>query len=161
MAYACMYTVRVDSRSGNFCATQYFRILISCTSNTDIYTLQEKGFAFTIQGTQKVLFGTLAAVSADNLGSLALGGFKESCTAYRCCRHCMATRDMMSSKVCRPCHVLCNVQFRYSNHFVYMYMQFREEFELRTKAAHITHCDEISSGRADASRDYGVHRDSF
>ena len=35
----CMYIVRVDSRSGNFCAMQYFRILISCTSNTDIYTL--------------------------------------------------------------------------------------------------------------------------
>ena len=32
---------------------------------------------------------------------------------------------------------------------------------MRTKAAHITHCDEISSGRADASRDYGVNRDSI
>ena len=31
--------------------------------------------------------------SADNLGSLALGGFKESCTAIRMCRHCMTTKD--------------------------------------------------------------------
>lgn len=29
----------------------------------------------------------------DNLGSLELGGFKESCgSAYRTCRHCMATQ---------------------------------------------------------------------
>ena len=29
-----------------------------------------------------MLFGTLAAISADNLGSLALGGFKESCIQH-------------------------------------------------------------------------------
>lgn len=44
-------------------------------------------------------YGTLAVVSADNLGSLALGGFKESCTAYRCCRHCMATQETAKTQV--------------------------------------------------------------
>jgi len=46
-----------------------------------------------------VLYGTLAIVSADNLGSLALGGFKESCSANKMCRHCMATKDEAQRKV--------------------------------------------------------------
>lgn len=43
--------------------------------------------------------GTLAVVSGDNIGSCALGGFKESCSAYRMCRHCMATQDNFRSLV--------------------------------------------------------------
>lgn len=38
-------------------------------------------------------------MSADNLGSLALGGFKESCTATRMCRHCMATNENFKEHV--------------------------------------------------------------
>ena len=55
-----------------------------------------------IKGEEKLYFGALCAVSADNLASLAslaLGGFKESCTAYRMCRQCMATRDSAKTKV--------------------------------------------------------------
>ncbi len=47
----------------------------------------------------KKYHGTLCAVSADNLASLAMGGFKESCSAFRLCRHCMATRDAALSLV--------------------------------------------------------------
>lgn len=39
-------------------------------------------------------------ISADNLGSLLLGGFKESCSALRMCRHCMATKEDTQIKVC-------------------------------------------------------------
>ncbi len=39
-----------------------------------------------VRGVSQVYYGALAVVSADNLGSLALGGFKESCTASRCSR---------------------------------------------------------------------------
>lgn len=46
---------------------------------------------FEINGKMEKFYGTLAVISADNLGSL--GGFKESCSAYRCCRHCMATQE--------------------------------------------------------------------
>ena len=52
-----------------------------------------------IRGKLKVMFGTVALVSADNLGSLLLGGFKESCTAYRMCRHCMCTKDEYANQV--------------------------------------------------------------
>jgi len=49
------------------------------------------------------MYGTLAIVSADNLGSLALGGFKESCTALKMCRHCMAERKDAQTKVSSKC----------------------------------------------------------
>ena len=39
-------------------------------------------------------------ISADNLGSLLVGGFKESCSALRMCRHCMATKEDTQIKVC-------------------------------------------------------------
>ena len=45
-----------------------------------------------VHGQSEVIKGTLAVVSADNLGSLLLGGFKESCTSFRMCRHCMSTK---------------------------------------------------------------------
>ena len=55
---------------------------------------------FVIQGTPKIMYGTIAVVSADNLGSLALGGFKESCSSLKMCRHCMSTKDESHSQVC-------------------------------------------------------------
>ena len=60
---------------------------------------QEQGHSFTIGDVSRVIHGTLVAVSADNLGSCALGGFKEGSTAYRGCRHCMATVPEMRTKV--------------------------------------------------------------
>ena len=42
---------------------------------------QESGYTFHIRGGTKLVYGTVAAVSADNLASNALGGFKESCSA--------------------------------------------------------------------------------
>ena len=46
-----------------------------------------------VWGTSKIVYGTLGIISVDNLGSLALGGFKESCSALRMCRYCMSTKD--------------------------------------------------------------------
>ena len=65
-----------------------------------INTLQEEGVKM-IFGQTKTIYGTIAVVSADNLGSLALGGFKESCSAARMCRHCMTTKEDSQTKVCR------------------------------------------------------------
>ena len=52
-----------------------------------------------MDGVSRVFHGTVAAVSADNLGALALGGFKESCSAYRCCRQCLATHETATTEV--------------------------------------------------------------
>ena len=46
----------------------------------------------TVHGNKEQIYGTVAVVSADNLGSLALGGFKESCSALKMCRHCLTTK---------------------------------------------------------------------
>lgn len=61
--------------------------------------IQENGVEFLIHGKPKVMFGTVALVSADNLGSLLLGRFKESCSAYRMCRHCLCTKDESTTQV--------------------------------------------------------------
>jgi hypothetical protein len=54
---------------------------------------------FKVKGERRTMFGTVCTVLADNLGSQALGGFKESCSAYRMCRQCMATHDTATAKV--------------------------------------------------------------
>ena len=51
--------------------------------------LQEKGVEIEINGSKITVYGALATVCADNLGSCALGGFKEGSTAYRFCRQCL------------------------------------------------------------------------
>ena len=43
--------------------------------------------------------GTVTIISADNPASACLGGFKQSATAFRYCRHCMGTHDEIQSKV--------------------------------------------------------------
>ena len=65
-----------------------------------ILLAQEQGVEFIIHGVPKMMYGgTLAIVSGDNLGSLALGGFKESCSALKICRHCVATKDESQKQV--------------------------------------------------------------
>lgn len=40
---------------------------------------------------EKKFFGSIVTVPADNLGSHAIGGFKEGFSALRPCRQCMAS----------------------------------------------------------------------
>ena len=41
----------------------------------------------------------MSIVSADNPASSSLGGFKESVSAFRYCRHCTGTEDDIQTKV--------------------------------------------------------------
>ena len=43
--------------------------------------------------------GTVATVPADNLGSHAVGGFKEGGSALRPCRHCWGSSTEIKEKV--------------------------------------------------------------
>jgi len=43
--------------------------------------------------------GTVTIVSADNPASASLGGFKQSASAFRFCRHCTGTMEDIQSKV--------------------------------------------------------------
>lgn len=45
--------------------------------------------------------GTITYVSGDNLGSQAVGGFKEGSGANLKCRHCMGETDGIKCKVCK------------------------------------------------------------
>ena len=49
-------------------------------------------------GKQK-MFGSLAIVIADNPASSAIGGFKESSSAYRLCWHCLGTAEEIKTHV--------------------------------------------------------------
>lgn len=62
--------------------------------------IQEEGIQIDINGILHTFYGTISTVSADNLGSCALGGFKEGSTAYRFCRHCLITIDKLRETVC-------------------------------------------------------------
>lgn len=59
---------------------------------------QESGCTFQMSG-PKTIYGTIAVVSADNLASNALGGFKEGFTALRHCRQCMGTYEECKREV--------------------------------------------------------------
>ena len=52
-----------------------------------------------INGIEEQFCGTLVTVSADNLASQLVGGYKSLASATRKCRFCMAVSDDMSSKV--------------------------------------------------------------
>lgn len=50
-----------------------------------------------MSGSPRLFYGTLCVVSADNPASCALGGFKESTSAFLPCRQCLATKDEIKS----------------------------------------------------------------
>ena len=102
--------------------------------------LQEIGYTFNVQGVPKHLFGTLCLASADNLGSCALGGFKEGSTAHLGCRHCMTTPIEMKTQFKESC------------------------FELRTPDSHTEQCTTLNSrmgpSRAAYSKETGINHES-
>ena len=67
---------------------------------------------FNVGGQQMKFRGTISIVSADNPASALLGGFKQSGSAFRPCRHCMGVDVDIQTKVVM--HVRVNG---------YMYMQ--------------------------------------
>ena len=58
-----------------------------------------QGVQLNVGDTIKTVYGTLIAVSGDNIGSQLLGGFKQLASAMRQCRWCMATKDDVNTKV--------------------------------------------------------------
>ena len=54
---------------------------------------------FIMDKEERHLRGTLAYVSADNLGAQYLGGFKQESQSHRKCRECMGINDQIQSMV--------------------------------------------------------------
>ena len=63
------------------------------------FFIREEGYTFNVNGVSELYFGTVAAVSADNLGQCSIGGFKEGSTAYRGCRQCLVKSNELQIKV--------------------------------------------------------------
>ena len=60
---------------------------------------QESGYIFKVGDSEKLVYGTICVVSADNPASNLLGGFKESAAANKLCRQCKTTADQAKSRV--------------------------------------------------------------
>ena len=70
--------------------------------------MQEAGHTFIVNGYPCTYYGSLGLVSADNPASCAMGGFKESSSAYRHCRHCLGTKTEIKIEV-YYIYTLCSV----------------------------------------------------
>ncbi len=75
------------------------RLLLHAYFKIELNSAKEEGVEFNIQENSKIVYGILSIVSADNLGSLAVGGFKESRSSLKMCRHCMATKAESQKQV--------------------------------------------------------------
>ena len=100
-------------------------------------------------------------MSADNPASAALGGFKESASAFRFCRHCLGTDTDIQTKV--------NTSGYYTFHVPkVIFVQFIDsDFTIRGQSAHSAHCDLLEredlsvADRQHYSTVYGVNRRSL
>ena len=63
------------------------------------FFFKENGVTFVLNDGPCHLYGTVTIVSGDNPASAALGGFKQSASAFRYCRHCLGTEIDIQSKV--------------------------------------------------------------
>ena len=72
-----------------------------------IFIFKESGVSIALNDSTHFFQGTVTIVSGDNPASAALGGFKQSASAFRFCRHCLGTENDIQSKVC---FILC-IQF--------------------------------------------------
>ena len=79
--------------------------------------LQENGVPFIVNKVTHHFRGTISIVSADNPASAALGGFKQSASAFRFCRHCLGSEGDTQSKV-----IIRIRTFNYPITHMYMYM---------------------------------------
>ena len=79
-----------------YCAVLVPQLYIVCAW---FYSSLYQGVTFdTCEGNVE-FFGTIATVCGDNPGSAAVAGFKESSSAFQCCRQCLATKEQMTTKV--------------------------------------------------------------
>jgi len=62
----------------------------------DLQLLENSGMKITANGQSTEVFGSVATVSSDNLGSHDFGGFRCCFSSGRICRFCMASYDQLS-----------------------------------------------------------------
>lgn len=116
-----------------------------------------------MNGGLRQYFGSVTLVSADNLASNAVGGFKESPSAYRPCRQCLGTNvDIREWVKYFSSHTVTHVHIHsYTHMYNIFFFKFEEEhFELRTLNEHLRQCDIIADGGDDAddnSKEFGVN----
>ena len=91
------------------CTCTCIHLHIHVHINLAVPLLQASGAPFVINGKTCHFRGTVTIVSADNPASASLGGFKQSGSAFRFCRHCMGTEDDIQTKVNVQCTFSCTL----------------------------------------------------
>ena len=106
----------------------------------DLNHLSSAGVTVDSTGIQETYYGAVLAFLADNFGSHALGGFKESfLLTFRMCRSCLSTNTAFRTK------------------FI------ESKFLKRTEQKHQQHCDKLNRGgplQSHYSTAYGITRRS-
>lgn len=125
------------------------------TYNNYFFKLQ--GVPFIVNGKTWCLRGSLISVAADNPASNLVGGFKNLSSAFRKCRHCMATGEDIQTKVSEELvYMSVKLIMYYTTQFI------AEELSSRTKTIHERHCEGISGPAGNfVTTTYGVNRDSI
>ena len=65
----------------------------------DLKILQSEGICFNFDGCEILFKGIIATISADNLASLQIGGFRQSYSSCKICRFCLADYNTMNNFV--------------------------------------------------------------
>lgn len=100
----------------------------------------------------KYLKGTLISVAADNPASNLIGGYKNLHSAFRKCRHCLATAEEIQTKVINFITLI----------FVSVFVvSFANNFIPRNKAMHERHCSSLDGpAHSMVATTYGVQFNS-
>ena len=87
----------------------------------------------------KTIYGTLLCVSADNLASQLIGGYKQLASALKKCRFCYAEDNDVQTKV-----YIC-IMYRESKILIYIYKPRNRHLFLTTACINVIRCTSIVS----------------
>lgn len=148
----------------SYCAFQPYvhKHLISVIHSIMLmYTLQDAGVSFHLDGAEYTFNGTFTLIPGDNLASQYLGGYKALASALQKCRQCLAVDEDMQSEVC-TCMMLFSVHSLKLNLCFILFQFVSDAFQPRTRATHTAQCSSLGGLLHDHySTTYGIHRDSI
>jgi hypothetical protein len=104
----------------------------------DVKVLQTTGINLSVEGQSHLRLGSIATVSADNLASHEIGGFRRCFSSGKLCRSCMVSYDVMKQFV-------SETDTNFPN--------------LRSSANHKVHVDSVKQNKS-LCRTYGVEKES-
>ena len=108
MIYHSKLKLAIALNSGVVCLVVLYSVHdMTLTALIKLFFLKEDWVQFQFDGMPMAFRGTLTVVSADNLASWSIGGFKALASAFRKCQYCMAVDEDMQTKVLYIIEIIC------------------------------------------------------